>query len=34
MAAWNAMTLKEKKTAAYAGPDVWTNIRHFIETNF
>lgn len=33
IAAWNAMTLLEKKNATLAEADVWVNIRDFIETN-
>jgi hypothetical protein len=33
IAAWNAMTLVEKKNATLAEADVWANIRQFIEDN-
>jgi hypothetical protein len=33
VAAWNAMTLLQKKNATLAEADVWTNIRDFIEAN-
>jgi|KBSSwiStaDraftv2_1062776.scaffolds.fasta_scaffold11619_3 hypothetical protein len=33
IAAWNAMTLQQKVTAAFAEADVWVNIRDFIESN-
>lgn len=33
IAAWNAMTLQQKKDATLAEADVWVNIRNFIEDN-
>jgi len=33
IAAWNAMTVQQKKDAALAEADVWVTIRDFIETN-
>jgi hypothetical protein len=33
LAAWNAMTVQQKKDATFAEADVWVNIRDFVETN-
>lgn len=33
IAAWNALTVQQKKDAALAEADVWVTIRDFIETN-
>jgi hypothetical protein len=33
IAAWNAMTVQQKKDAAFAEADLWVTIRDFIETN-
>lgn len=33
IAAWNGMTLQQKKDATFAEADVWVNIRDFVETN-
>lgn len=33
IAAWNGMTLQQKKDATLAEADVWVTIRDFIETN-
>jgi hypothetical protein len=33
IAAWNAMTVQQKKDATLAEADAWTNIRDFIESN-
>lgn len=33
IAAWNAMTIQQKKDATTAEADVWTTIRDFIEAN-
>jgi hypothetical protein len=32
LAAWNAMTVQQKKDATFAEADVWVNIRDFVET--
>jgi hypothetical protein len=33
LAAWNAMTVQQKKDATFAEADVWVTIRDFVETN-
>jgi hypothetical protein len=33
LAAWNAMTVQQKKDATFAEADVWVTIRDFVEQN-
>jgi DNA-binding FadR family transcriptional regulator len=33
LAAWNAMTVQQKKDATFAEADVWVTIRDFVENN-
>jgi hypothetical protein len=33
LAAWNAMTIQQKKDATFAEADVWVTIRDFVENN-